>query len=158
MSLNPKLTAIYALSGEDGVVRYVGKTHSPAVRFREHMRGAKTGATPLYCWLRRELEADRPIVWSVLEWVPEAEWESAERRLIAHHRLSGRLLNVADGGNQPTNAYIAGGLKRRAAEIKRALRGALRDKTVSDECKASLREKMRRAGQLYPSLREWATL
>lgn len=153
------LTAIYAFSDSERVVRYVGKTRNPAVRFREHIRNAKTGVTPLYCWLNREVEAGRPVTWSVLEWVPEAEWAEAECRLIARHRASGRLLNVTDGGNAPVNAYVIGGQKRRVAEMKRALLGALRDKTMSDEFKGRLRAKMRLAGQLYPAmLGKWAAL
>lgn len=152
------LVAIYALSNCAGEVRYIGKAVDPRYRFLEHKRLAKHGKTPLYCWLRREIEAGRSVALSVLEWVTEAEWPAAECRLIAAHRAGGRLLNLADGGNAPKNGYLMGGRARRITELKMAMHYALRS-DLSDDFKDSLRAKMRLAARNNPALfGKWATL
>lgn len=91
--------AIYALKCPvSGEVRYIGKANNPRKRLLSHMRDAKSRKTPVYSWLR---SLPAPPVMEVLEWVEPEGWAEAERRLIALHRLGGRLLNLADGGDAP---------------------------------------------------------
>jgi hypothetical protein len=92
-----KIVCIYGLYGEDGCLRYIGKANDPKKRLDSHMKAAKSRKTPLYAWIRRH---GRPEM-RVLE-ANCADWREAERRLIAAARMAGeRLLNLADGGDQP---------------------------------------------------------
>lgn len=91
--------SIYGLFDASGALRYIGKANDPKARLRGHMREATNGRrrTPLYDWLRKHglpamqiLEADC------------ADWQASEKRLIAEARTRGdKLLNLADGGNEP---------------------------------------------------------
>lgn len=84
MPKDNKLSAIYALQDADGVVRYVGKAIDPDKRLAEHARAdtIRTGCRPTLV---------------ILEWTDD--WETAERRWIAHYRgIGAPLVNVADGG------------------------------------------------------------
>jgi hypothetical protein len=118
-------TSIYGLCCPlTGELRYIGKANDPAKRLDQHMRDSRSRATPLYSWIRKHgkpalvvLEADCP------------DWREAERRLIAKGRLDGlRLLNIADGGDEPhcptsvraANALLA--VKARPKHIVRAYR------------------------------------
>lgn len=95
------LVAIYELSHPVTLeVRYVGKANNPAARLKSHMRDARRRETPLYCWIRRlRAEGLVPAI-RVVKWVED--WKEAEKRHIAAHRASGaRLLNLADGGDEP---------------------------------------------------------
>lgn len=96
---------IYGLICPDtGRVRYVGKANDSVKRYKSHMRDSRgpKGHTPVYCWFRKlASEGKRPGM-LVLETVaPEGDWRNAERRLIAEHRALGKMLNVADGGDEP---------------------------------------------------------
>lgn len=93
--------AIYALSDpETGEIRYIGKANNPRARLKSHIRDSRRRNTPVYCWIRR-LQADgKEPAMSVVEWVDD--WMEAEKRQIASHREAGaRLLNLAEGGNEP---------------------------------------------------------
>lgn len=136
--ITKRVTAIYALLGEDGRVRYVGKANDPATRFAQHFRNSRAGHTPLYVWISAELAAGRNISWQVLEWVPPSVWEETERRLIALHRAGGDLLNVADGGDQPQRSEEAGA--NRIWFLKNQLSIGLRRGLLGAETKAKMRE------------------
>jgi len=127
-------TAIYALSGQDGVIRYVGKANNPEGRLRQHLLASRSGRTPLHAWLRQEVAANRSVTISTLEWVPLARWQDAERRLITEHRKGGRLLNVADGGDQPKRSSDP--LERRVWLLKKQILAAI--KVASPETKAAI--------------------
>ena len=111
------MASIYGLTDpETGELRYIGKAADPEKRLRGHMREMRRH-TPLYCWLRKVgkpglviLEADC------------GDWAEAERRLIAGARARGdRLLNIADGGDEPFCApevRAANGPKVAAARSK----------------------------------------
>lgn len=78
-------------------VRYVGKTIDPARRLRHHMSEARR-LPHLHKsrWIKTLVaEGLRPMI-KVLEVVPEAEWEAAERRWIASFS---NLTNAAEGGS-----------------------------------------------------------
>jgi hypothetical protein len=114
-----KLVAIYALRcPHTGEVRYIGKANDPATRLRTHMAD-KRYRTPRGQWIRKLIAEGFVPVLEVLEWVPAAEWEAAERRLIAEYRLRGSLLNLADGGNQP--APSEGDRKRSGKALHRLM-------------------------------------
>jgi predicted GIY-YIG superfamily endonuclease len=137
-----KLTAIYALSDSDGVIRYVGKANDPRVRFLQHRAKRKTGRTPLYAWMRDATD----VTWSVLEWVHADAWEEAECRHIAEYRKSGLLLNVAKGGNQPSAP--SGAYAQRVWEIKKKFARLWR--TMPEESKDRLRARW------MPAFKRWA--
>lgn len=82
-------------------LRYIGKAKCHKKRLVAHLREHRRH-TPPYCWIR-SLSAI-PVV-RVLSVVLEAQWELEEKRLIFEARLSGtRLLNLADGGDQPKSS------------------------------------------------------
>jgi len=96
---------IYGLTcPETGRVRYVGKANDSVKRFKSHTRDARRTErkTPVYCWFRSlAVEGKQPGM-VVLETVPHGEdWRQVEMRLIAEHRALGKMLNVADGGDEP---------------------------------------------------------
>lgn len=154
---------IYALTDKKtGEVRYIGKANDVAARFREHLRDSAKRTTPLYRWLAKHGEPGLVIVESDC-----ADWQEAERRHIAEARKSGvRLLNLADGGEQPycppevrsenarkLNALLAGDPKaRRLRYLKQRLREAYRLGHVAERTK----EKLRRAAVTHPHVfAEW---
>lgn len=96
---------IYALlDPETFEVRYIGKTVNPKNRARQHLMAATGGThTPVYCWWRSLIAANRPHpVMAVIASSTSEEWEALEVEVIAQYRQEGaRLLNVADGGNAP---------------------------------------------------------
>ena len=90
------MAVIYALKcRKTGEIRYVGKANDPISRLKGHMRETRRDY-PLYRWIRKNGEPD-------LEILEECEnWAEAERRIISEMKGKGaRLLNVADGGDQP---------------------------------------------------------
>jgi hypothetical protein len=61
------------------------------------MRDASRRNTPVYCWIRKVGE---PVVSVIV--ADSIDWRADERRLIAEARARGdRLLNIADGGDEP---------------------------------------------------------
>ena len=93
--------AIYALSDpRTGEVRYIGKANNPCARLKSHIRDSRRRNTPVYCWIRHLHNSGIAPVMSVMEWAQD--WREAEKRQISAHRANGaRLLNVADGGDEP---------------------------------------------------------
>ena len=89
---------IYALvDPRDNTVRYVGKTSDPSARLAQHIENT-AGKGHKNVWVR-DLKASglRPTM-EILERVPVAEWEAAERRWIAFYSTRGSVLNVEIGG------------------------------------------------------------
>jgi hypothetical protein len=81
-------------------LRYVGKANNASKRFKTHLQ-ERVLSRPVNKWVNALLESGKSPVMRVLETVAADQWEEAERRLIAEHRKSGRLLNIADGGAMP---------------------------------------------------------
>ena len=96
---------IYALCDPvTGEVRYIGKANDPEKRLKSHLRDARSRRTPVYCWINKLTSNGEKPVLKVLEWA--TDWREAERRLITQYRESGaRLLNVAEGGDEPACSY-----------------------------------------------------
>jgi hypothetical protein len=161
------MTFIYGLHHpETGELRYVGKANHVQKRLKSHLRDARRRNTPLYCWMRT-LSAPPRI--EVLEEVEDADWKEAERRLVALHRSSGRLLNLADGGDEPmcpvevraengrknAKAIQDDPIRKQLWLVKKQLGQALRRGHVSDHAK----QKMRAAAAKYPQyFGAWATI
>lgn len=99
----PAKAEIYALiDPRDGAVRYIGKANDSAKRLKSHIRDARREArrTPVYAWIRKIVSMGMMPSFRVLETTDD--WKEAERRHIAEARARGeRLLNVADGGDEP---------------------------------------------------------
>lgn len=88
---------IYALCEPDTMeVRYVGKATNTARRLGQHICEARSRITPKDQWIYAlSLRGHKPALVVLTE---TENWDAEERRLIAYHRLGGRLLNIADGG------------------------------------------------------------
>lgn len=89
---------IYALCcPSTGEIRYIGKADDPKKRLKSHIRDAKRRKTPVYDWINKYGEPDMVVLASGC-----SDWVSAEREAIEFGRHLGlRLLNLADGGDQP---------------------------------------------------------
>jgi hypothetical protein len=93
------MVEIYALCDPSTMeIRYVGKANNAAKRLASHMRASRDRKTPVYAWIRKH---GTPAL-KVLLVCEDEHWCDYERRIIAGFRDSGvRLLNVADGGDEP---------------------------------------------------------
>lgn len=96
------MASIYALCDPDTAeVRYIGKANDPAGRLRSHIRDCRRRKTPVYDWISKLLSAGKAPEMFVVRHEC-ANWQGEERHLIAKARAFGmRLLNVADGGDEP---------------------------------------------------------
>lgn len=89
--------SIYGLYDKAGRLRYIGKANNPVERLKGHMRDGRKRKTPLYDWIRKHGEPEMRVLESDC-----VDWKEAERRLIREARERGeKLLNLADGGDQP---------------------------------------------------------
>ena len=161
------MTFIYGLfHPETGELRYVGKAADVQRRLKSHLRDSRRRNTPLYCWMRT-LSAPPRI--EVLEEVEDAAWKDAERRLVTLHRANGRLLNLADGGDEPkcptavraengrknAKALHSDPTRKRLWKAKQMLGLALQQGFVAEGTK----EKMRVAAAKFPQFfGEWSAI
>lgn len=157
------MAEIYALCDPvSGEVRYIGKANDARARLRTHQRDARRRDTPVYRWMRKLTTADQLPQLRVL--AVTDDWRDEERRQIAAHREAGaRLLNVADGGDEPfcppevrrANGPLAAKargrdpLARRIWELKRELGSALRRGELKERHLAKMREAARRAPHIF---------
>lgn len=97
------MVELYALTCPDtGEIRYIGKAVNAQRRLSSHLAEKRRKAFPVYCWIDSLRKHGKVPGLVVLERVPDDGWQQHEIRLIAHYRAIGaRLLNVADGGDQP---------------------------------------------------------
>lgn len=112
---------IYGLTCPDtGSIRYIGKANNLAKRLASHLRDARTRTTPVYCWITKLVSDGKRPGLVVLE--DAQDWVEAERRLIAVSRARGdRLLNVADGGDEPfCSTEVRAANARRTFELRQA--------------------------------------
>ena len=92
---------IYGLFDPDtGELRYVGKAKDSGKRFKRHIDERRLNR-PVNLWVRSLIASGKVPALKVLEVVEDDKWEEAERRLIAEHRKTSKLLNLADGGAMP---------------------------------------------------------
>lgn len=145
------MACIYGLAdSKSGEVRYIGKANDPEARLKGHMRDSRRRDTPIYRWIRKHGKPSLVILAENCE-----DWKADERRLIAEARERGeRLLNVADGGDEPfcpDDVRASNG--RKVAELrvstpdrarlytaKRNLSQALRQGYVSDVTRKKMRD------------------
>ena len=143
---------IYALCCPDtGEVRYIGKANDPLKRFKGHMRETRL-KSPLYSWIGKLRAAGKMPVMNVIA-STIGEWQECERVLISQYRESGRLLNLADGGDQPmcpthvraqngknsSKLRVSTELKKRIFHSKQMIGIALKQGYVSEATKVKLR-------------------
>lgn len=164
---------IYALCCPDiGEVRYIGKANDSVKRLKGHLRDARRRRTPVYDWINSLHKRGAVPILRVL--MVTEDWRTHEKALITQYRKDGaRLLNVADGGDEPycspeqrakngrqTAAKLHSDPKtRRIWEIKKALGDMLRDKHCSEETKERCRMKMRQAAAKAPHIfGAWANI
>jgi hypothetical protein len=139
-------------------------------RLKTHMRDRIRRDTPLYRWVNKLVSLGLMPSVSLILYCDDARWEHAERAAIAIARGHGvKLLNVADGGDQPfcpksvraengrevSRRRTADPLKARIYRLKRDMNSALRRGDVPDEAK----ENLRRAAMVAPQVfGEWANV
>jgi len=131
---------IYGIvSKSTGKVVYIGKANNPAERFKGHLQDSLRRKTPLYDWMRSGSGVGANYV--VLASATSEDWQSLEKQMIAQYRSEGKLLNLADGGDQPSisveqrrkNALSmnakreSGGIKRQAWLLKKRMNRFLND-------------------------------
>lgn len=107
--------SIYALCcPETGEVRYLGKADDPEKRLKSHVRDARRRLSPVCDWIKKH---GKPVMIILASGC--SDWKSAERDAIRLGREFGlRLLNLADGGDQPKTASyeVLAASARRATE------------------------------------------
>lgn len=148
-----KVDSIYGLADPvTGEVRYIGKSNNPTRRFKDHLR-QRGRRYPVYQWIESLRQRGLTPGLVIIEASP-TDWREAERRLIAEARGRGdRLLNVAEGGDQPfCSPEVRAALGRRVSqevhgdpdnralwEIKRSIGFALKEGFISNTARAKLR-------------------
>jgi predicted GIY-YIG superfamily endonuclease len=158
------MACIYGLYDKRGALRYIGKANDLGKRLKDHLRETRR-RTPLYDWLHKNGAPEMRVLEENC-----ADWREAERRLIAEARQRGdRLLNIADGGDEPhcpqevrahngrANAAAVHGdpARKRLWSLKRTLGESLTKGYVSN----ATRVKMRQAAEQHPHLfGEWTDI
>lgn len=160
------LPVIYGLCHpETGELRYIGKANDPLARLKSHLRDARRRRTPVYDWINTL--PDLPELVIIYQCKSGERWEDFERSSIRIAREMGfRLLNLAEGGDQPiqtseqrANAGRKAVMAREATErsrkvwnLKRAIGQALRRGYISEVWKERLREHGRKNPLTWSSL------
>lgn len=159
----PDAMDIYGLfDPRTGELRYVGKARDAQKRLKGHLSARRR--TPLYDWIGALRALGLAPDMRVLETVAPHEWQAAERRLIARHRQTSRLLNVADGGDEPfcskevrssNGRKVAASRNQRAWRIKLMMGRLLKEGRVSEQTRQKLRLAAAKAPDLFG---EWASV
>jgi hypothetical protein len=93
------MSSIYGLFDATGALRYIGKANDPEHRLNCHVRDTLSGRRnyPVNHWIRKNGRPELRVLSADCH-----DWRAEERRLIAEARARGdRLLNIADGGDEP---------------------------------------------------------
>ena len=97
-----KTIEIYCLAHPiTGEIRYIGKANNTANRLKSHLRDSTRRNTPVYSWIRKLASQGLTPTASIIEKCDNETWKDTEIRLIAEYRKTHRLLNVANGGDEP---------------------------------------------------------
>jgi hypothetical protein len=163
------MATIYALcEPATGEVRYIGKANDAQARLKSHIRDSNRRNTPVYAWMRSLARAGRRPALRVL--LDSERWQDDERRLIAEYRAAGaRLLNVAEGGDEPActpevrvrnarrlvQALMANERLAFVQRAKRQLAMGLRQGTLPESAKATMRAAAARSPRLFG---EWSSV
>lgn len=87
-------------------IRYVGKAKNPAERFKKHLRESKSNRRshyPVYQWINKlSINGLLPNLVVLASSISD-DWKHLEIAMISQLRqeMGRKLLNVADGGDQP---------------------------------------------------------
>jgi len=171
MNKSPEYTYIYSLiDPRDGSVRYIGKANNIDKRLYGHIKDCNRRKTPVSCWVKKLLGMElTPSIKEVLK-VKMDKWELAERIIIEQHRRKcTNLLNLADGGNQPSQTLEqrqASGrnnakkvhsdpLRRELWELKKRIGDSLKRGYIKDETKAKLRAMAIKYPDMFP---QWVNI
>lgn len=93
---------IYGLYDPDTKeLRYIGKAKNSAQRLKTHLWDSRTADRPVCRWIKALILKGKTPRLEVLQTVPQAQWQAAEIALIAAHRNTSKLLNLAPGGDKP---------------------------------------------------------
>ena len=88
---------IYGLTGDDNVVRYVGKTIRPNIRKLEHIAESKSSKVNYYKnnWIKKILQNGENLRIVILEECDEFNWAEKEKQWI---KSFPNLTNISEGG------------------------------------------------------------
>lgn len=151
------------LDPRDGAVRYIGKANDARKRFAGHMRETRR-RTPLYDWMAKMRKAGLTPSYRVAVVCAPEDWAECEIKAIAAARASGaKLLNLADGGNEPycsieqrsINAKQLNAKRKAdpAAEFlhyaRRTLAQAAKDGRLSERAKGMMRQCIQKRPDLF---------
>lgn len=157
---------IYALRDpRDGSIRYIGKANDAEKRLKSHLRDARRRDTPVYRWIRLLGNVGMQPTLEVIDRPAADMWEASERRHIIEARERGdRLLNVADGGDEPgcslevrqaNGRKVAASRDAKIWRLKRDIGATLGDGFGSNKARA----KLRLAAQICPEqFGQWASV
>jgi hypothetical protein len=89
---------IYTISDPvSGLVRYIGKTKNPHVRFRKHK--TQNNRTHICQWIKGLKTKGLPPIFEIIDECPSDNWDAKERHYIKLYRAVGaKLLNTMPGG------------------------------------------------------------
>ena len=165
------MAKIYALCcPKTHAVRYIGKANDLEKRLKSHIRDMYRRNTPVYAWMRKLASEGLTPRIVLIEYVGDGDWAEAEKRIIAKASKTQRLLNVAEGGDQPPasdsktlgertralNARIeADPIKKKIRDYKRILGRSRRAGTLSEFTKECMRACAAKRPDLFG---EWATV
>lgn len=142
--------------------RYIGKANDPQKRLKGHIADAARRDYPVYRWIRKLISSGKCPVLNVLEYAED--WKEAEKRLIkASIEKGDKLLNVAEGGDQPFCSYEVRALNgkknaqkihssersKRIWELKRNVASAIKKGLISNEKRQALRNAAARRPDLF---------
>lgn len=161
---------IYALiDPRDMTIRYIGKAQNSTRRLKDHLREARR-KTPLYAWIGKLRTIDMQPLLKVICIAISDDWQSLEKLLIEQYRGDGaRLLNLAEGGDQPycsdetrvkngralASRIASDPMTARLRANKQMLSAALRLGQLSERVKAKMRYCANRRPDLFG---EWAAI
>lgn len=159
-----KQVEIYALTDPDsGETRYIGKANDARKRFKGHLSETRR-KTPVYCWIQAlRLEGKTPGL-TVIEICNADDWQEVEKTSIRIARREGaRLLNIAEGGDEPycsKEVRAANGRKNAKARVdtpfkayvwklKRDLSQLIRQGYCDNETREMIRQAARKRPDLF---------
>ena len=112
---------IYGLYDPDtNALCYIGKANNSAKRLKTHIQDSKTVKRPVCLWVKGLLAQSKFPRMEVLERVPAERWKAAERLWIGQHRHLPTLLNLAPGGDMPSQTREQRQAAARASNVKQA--------------------------------------
>jgi hypothetical protein len=89
---------IYGLSGNDGIIRYIGKSYDPNKRLKEHLFDSdkNIGNKHKNNWIKKLIKNNEQINVTILEECGEDNWVEREKFWIKNYT---NLTNISEGGD-----------------------------------------------------------